>query len=119
VSGTDLGIDQECLLNGFEQRARALLARGRRVEELEQRLPRVRCVEQLAAERDRLVHRVDDDRRDQVLLGGEVAKQRPATHAGALCDLRDAHIEAALAEQLGGCVEQPPAVAFGIGPGAP
>ena len=34
--------------------------------------------------RDRLVHPLDDDRRDQVLLGREVAKQRAAPDAGAL-----------------------------------
>ena len=70
---------------------------------------------QLLAADGRLFHPVRHDRCDQVLLRGEVAKQRPAADAGALGDLADADVEPAFAEQRLGGVEQPPPVSLGVG----
>ena len=92
-----------------------LLAPNQLLQETEQRLDRVSGVQQCPGLLDGLAHPLDHDRRDQILLGREVAKQGPATHAGALRDLADADLEPALAEQRLGCVQQPPAVALGIG----
>ena len=86
------------------------------LEEHEQRLVRVVGALELTSRRGGLVHPLDDDRRDQVLLGREVAEQRPAADAGALGDLADADIEAAGPEQFLGRVEQPPPIALRVGP---
>jgi hypothetical protein len=67
------------------------------------------------AARDRLVHPLDHDRGDQMLLGGEVAEQRGPADSGPLRDLADAHLEPALAEHLRGGIQQPPPVAPRIG----
>ena len=67
-----------------EQRPVGLLAPDRLLDELEQRLAGIGRLQRRLAAADRLVHPLDDDRGDQVLLGGEVAKQRPAAHAGPL-----------------------------------
>ena len=72
-------------------------------------------VEQRAAGRDRLVHPMCDDRDHQLLLGREVAKQRPAPDARAVGDLADSHLDAALAEHLGRRLQKPRPVTGRVG----
>ncbi len=99
----------------LEQRAVELLTAGELVEEVEQRRLRVGACRATRGRGRDLTHPLDDDRGDQMLLGGEVPKQRAAADAGALGDLGDADVEAPLAEQLRGGLEQAPPVALGVG----
>ena len=92
-----------------------LLAVDDLVQEAEQRLARIVGARAARGPRRRVVHPLDHDRGDQVLLGGEVAKQRPAADARALRDLADARRRArARRTAPRRRVEQPPPVALGI-----
>ena len=116
VTGADLLVGEPRVRDRLEQSAVDLLGARHLLEEREQRLGGIVGALELAASRGGLVHPLDDDRRDQILLGGKVAEQRPAADAGALGDLADADIEAAGPEQFLGRVEQPPPIALRVGP---
>ena len=116
VGGADVVVGEERVGDGVEQGAVELLATDDLVDEPEQRPAGVGRVEQLSPPCHRLAHPLDHDRCDQVLLGREVAEQRPASDAGARRDLADAHLEAALAEQGLGGVQQTAAVSLGVCP---
>ncbi len=118
VGGADLVVGQPGVGEGVEQRPVDLLAPDRLIDQVEQRRPGIRRLERGVAAGDRLVHPLHHDRRDQVLLGGEVAKQRSAADARLLGDLADADVEPALTEHLGGGIDQAPAVSLGVGPQA-
>ena len=105
MAGSDLVPRQPRVVERFEQAPVDLLAPDHLAEELEQGVLGlgVGGVEQRLADGDYFVHPLGDDRRDQVLLAGEVAKQSAAPDAGGLGDLGHADVETALAEQgLGG-----------------
>ena len=116
VGGADVLVGQERVSHRVEQATVELLAADHLLEEAEQRLAGVLSVEQLAAVLGGLAHPLDHDRRDQVLLGREVAEQRAATDPRPLGDLGHSHLQAALLEQGLSRVQEPPAVSLRVGP---
>ena len=119
MRGPDLVVGEPHVSDRLEHRPVDLLAPDDLGEELEQRLAWIGSLEQALGQVHGLAHPLDQDRRDQSLLGGEVPEQRAPAHAGPLGDLAYANVEPALAEQLPGSVEHAPAVSLGIGTESP
>ena len=116
VRRADLLAAEPCLVHRLEQRTVELLASDDVGDEVEQRLPGIRGIQELPTADRGVMHPFGDDRRDQVLLRGEVPKQGSAPEACGPCDLRDADVEPSLAEQPVRSFEQTLAVALGVGP---
>ena len=86
----------------------------RAVEEDFQPYPRVLSLEPRIGEREVLLECVLEDGVDQILLGGEVAVERPHAEPGVLGDVLDRHVHAALCEEAPRAGDQTFAVASGI-----
>ena len=84
-------------------------------EEFQQRRAGIRRLEQPFADRVERVDAVEDDRGDQVVLGGEMAEHGALPHAGPAGDVGNRGVEAALGELVRGRRQQQLPVAGGVG----